>query len=246
MRPFFSYYGAKYTGARHYGTPRHDLVIEPFAGSACYSTRWEAKNVKLYDISPEICDLWDWLIGCSMSDVLAIPSKFESMDEVRALARGPQLLVRFWIAKGRAEPSGALSPWYFQWRNSTDCRVWGEMVKRRIIQQKPLLDGWTIEKKSWEDITPEPAHWHVDPPYNNNAGSRYPHSNVDFSALAQWCRTLPGHVDVCENLGANWLPFEPLYQVVTARGRRSGAISSEVVWRKAEKVNALPIWLTAA
>lgn len=232
FRPFFSYYGAKWTGARHYGPPRHDLVIEPFAGSACYSTRWGARNVRLYDVSPDICDLWTWLIGCSAADIAAIPSSFEHRDEVFALARGPQLLVRFWVSKGRAEPSGTLSPWYFRWRGANDCRVWGDAVKRRIIDQKPILDGWSIEQRSWDRIRLEEAHWHVDPPYNNSAGSRYPHSSVDFSALSQWCRNLPGHVDVCENVGANWLPFSPLYEVVTSRGRRSGAVSSEAIWRK--------------
>lgn len=232
MRPFFSYYGSKWTGAKHYGPPRHPLVIEPFAGSASYSTRWECKHVKLYDVSRDICDLWSWLIGCSVEDIARIPDAFEDYSEVRALSRGPQLLVRFWISKGRAEASGTLSPWYFQWRNTTNCRVWGPAVKRRIINQKPLIDLWTIEQKSWQEIKIEPAHYHIDPPYNNEAGRRYPNSDVDFAALAEWCRGLPGAVDVCENAGANWLPFEPLYEVVTLRGRRSGAVSKEAMWRR--------------
>lgn len=125
MRPFFSYYGAKWTGAKYYGAPRRDLVIEPFAGSASYSVRWAPKRAKLFDISPDICALWDWLIHCSMADVERIPDAFEDVAEVMALPIGPQMLARFWISKGRAEPSGTLSPWYFQWRSSHDCRVWG-------------------------------------------------------------------------------------------------------------------------
>lgn len=231
MRPFFSYYGAKWTGAKHYGPPRNGLVIEPFAGSASYSTRWEPKAVKLYDISEDICALWDWLIHCSVGDVLAIPDAFENIDEVMALDRGPQLLVRFWVSKGRGEPSGKLSPWYFQWRNDHACRVWGPAVKARIVNQKPLIAGWSVQCLGWSQIQIEVAHWHVDPPYNNLAGSRYPHSDVDFVNLAAWCRDLPGCVDVCENVGATWLPFSPLYEVVTSRGRRSGAVSQEAVWR---------------
>lgn len=230
-RPFFSYYGAKWNGARHYGPPRSGLVIEPFAGSACYSTRWECPRVKLYDISSDICDLWSFLLGCTIADIEAIPEKFDSFSEVAALDRGPQLLVRFWVAKGRAEPSGKLSPWYFQWRNAKDCRVWGRSVKDRIIRQRPMLDRWTIEQKSWENIPLEHAHWHVDPPYNNAPGSRYPHSDVDYLALGKWCRNLPGEVDVCENVGAGWLEFEPLYTVVSSRGRRTGHTSAEAIWR---------------
>lgn len=233
MRPFFSYYGAKYTGAKHYGPPRAPLVIEPFAGSACYSTRWNAPVAKLYDVSADICALWDWLIHCSAADVAAIPDAFEAFDDVARLPHGPRTLVQFWVAKGRAEPSSRLSPWYFQYRNSNDCRVWGAAVKARIIEQKPLIERWTIDQMSYRDVPMSTAHWHVDPPYNNGPGSRYPHSDIDFEHLARWCRDLPGEVDVCENVGATWLPFEPLYQVVSTRGRRSDARSQEAVWRRA-------------
>ena len=232
MKPFFSYYGAKWTGAKYYGSPRHDLVIEPFAGSACYSTRWDAPNVRLYDISPDVCDLWDFLINCSERDIQAIPDTFDVDDDFRSLHRGARLLCSFWVSKGRAEPSSKLSPWYFTYRDATDCKVWGSAVKARIIRQKPMIEKWTIDCMSWEKVPLVDAHWHVDPPYNNAPGSRYPHSSVDFSALAEWCRALPGTVDVCENEGADWLPFEPLFSVVSCRGRRSGAVSREALWSR--------------
>lgn len=232
MRPFFSYYGAKYTGAKYYGPPRARIVIEPFAGSACYATRWNVEQAKLYDVSEPICALWDWLIHCSLADVEALPDRFEHFDQVEALPVGAKTLVQFWVAKGRAEPSGRLSPWYFQYRNALDCRVWGPAVKRRLLDQKPLIAAWTIAQLSYEKIPLIEAHWHVDPPYDNEAGSRYPNSEVNFVHLADWCRTLPGEVDVCENVGATWLPFEPLYDVVSTRGRRSGAYSQEAVWRR--------------
>lgn len=232
MRPFFSYYGAKYTTAAYLGKPRRDLVIEPFAGSASYSTRWNARRVRLYDVSLEICDLWDFLINSSSADIAAIPDQFEDIDQVMALPRGPQLLCRFWVAKGRAEPSGTLSPWYFTWRNASDCRVWSASVKDRIIRQKPLLENWSIDQMSWDRVPVVEAHWHVDPPYNNLPGSRYPHSDVDFAKLGAWCTELPGAVDVCENVGADWMEFEHLCDVVSSRGRRSGAVSKEAVWRK--------------
>lgn len=233
MRPFFSYYGAKWTGARHYGPPRHDLIIEPFAGSACYSTRWTARRVHLYDASPDICDLWDFLIGCSNRDIASIPDTFETNEDFLRLPRGPRLLCGFWVSKGRAEPSNVLSPWYFRYRSAQDCRVWSPAVKARLISQKPLIQGWTVDCLSWDRIPIVEAHWHVDPPYSGRVGRRYPYSSIDYSALARWCHSLPGHVDVCENTGSDWLPFRPLYEVVTSRGRRSGATSKEAVWSNA-------------
>lgn len=233
MRPFFSYYGAKYTVAKYAGPPRRSLVIEPFAGSAAYSVRYAPEKVALYDVSPDICDLWDWLINCSVADVAAIPDFFEDFEEVERLKRGPNLLVRFWVSKGRAEASNTLSPWYFRYRNPHDCRVWGPSVKTRIIKQKPLIASWTIDKRTYQDIPLREAHWHVDPPYNNAAGSRYPFSEIDYSNLREWVLSLPGAVDCFENEGAEWLPFEPLCSVVSSRGRRSGAVSRESIFRRA-------------
>ena len=232
MRPFFSYYGSKYVGAKHYGEPRQNLVIEPFAGSACYSTRWNVENVKLYDVSPDVCWLWDFLIHCSNADISEIPDTFESIEEFKNLPNPQRILCGFWVSKGREEPSSTISPWYWQYKNTTDCRVWGRAVKDRIIQQKPAISTWSIENLSWEKIPPTKAHWHIDPPYNNSAGSRYPHSDIDYIALGEWCKSLPGSVDVCENQGADWLPFQSLYEVVSSRGRRDGGRSKEVVWKK--------------
>ncbi len=238
MRPFFSYYGSKWTGARHYGPPRRELVIEPFAGSAAYSVRWRAERVRLYDLSVDVCDLWDFLINCSDADIAAIPDAFAHDDEMLDLPRGPRLLCGFWVAKGRAEAARNLSPWYARYKDGADCKVWGAAVKRRIIAQKPHIRLWTVDNLSWDQIPVEAAHWHVDPPYNNGPGSRYPHScqGIDFAALGEWCRALPGAVDVCENFGAEWLPFDPLYSVVSTRGRREGSASHEVVWRNDARV----------
>lgn len=37
---FFSYFGGKYMRSTHYPSPNYDIVIEPFAGAAGYSTRY--------------------------------------------------------------------------------------------------------------------------------------------------------------------------------------------------------------
>lgn len=234
MRPFFSYYGAKYTVAKYAGPPRRGLVIEPFAGSAAYSTRYTPRRVALYDISEDICALWDWLIHCSEFDVRMIPDYFNNFDEVERLPHGAKTLVRFWIAKGRAEPSGALSPWYFRYRGDINCRVWGPSVKERVIKQKPHITEWTCENLPYWKVPMREAHWHVDPPYNNKAGARYPFSNIDYNHLAEWCKKLPGTIDVFDNEGATWLPFSPLCSVVSTRGRRNGAVSKEAIFSRSD------------
>lgn len=231
MRPFFSYYGAKWTMAKHYGPPRGSPVIEPFAGSACYSTRWAVDEAILVDLSPDIATLWAYLIAASPSDIMALPDALESNEELAALPNGPRQLLGFWVSKGRAQVSGVLSPWYFRYRDSDDCKVWGAPVKRRIASQVDRIKGWQIicgDYREAPDIAG--AHYHVDPPYDNRAGRCYPHADLDYAALAEWCRSRPGPVDVCENAGAGWLPFAPVRTISTTRGKRSGAVSAEAVW----------------
>ena len=239
MRPFFSYYGSKFTGAKHYGRPRGDIVIEPFAGSACYSLYWNCKNVKLYDKSSDICILWDFLINCSEKDIQNIPTTFEDVTCIEKLNNEEKLLVGFWISKGRSEPAKYPSPWYFSHMIEAEkqCKVWGAAVKKRIIKQKPMIKKWEIENCSYDKIPnalmkDNSIHWHIDPPYNNKAGGRYPESSLDYRKLANWCNNIDGSFDVCENVGADWLDFEPLYEVVSSRGRRTGYKSKEAVFRK--------------
>lgn len=75
MRPFFSYYGAKYTVAKYAGAPRRDLVIEPFAGSAAYATRYAPRRAALYDINPDI------------RDVVAVQAALQRGDDTRQTLR---------------------------------------------------------------------------------------------------------------------------------------------------------------
>ena len=93
-------------------------------------------------------------------------------------------------------------------------------VKERLLLQKPLLKRWSIERSDYRNIPNEYAHWHVDPPYNCEAGKSYPYGSrgINYKYLAEWCSTRAGSVDVCETQGATWLPFKPLYvNVNTAR-----------------------------
>ena len=103
------------------------------------------------------------------------------------------------------------------------------------MEQMKKLSGWSIERMCWEEIQIEYGHWHIDTPYNNYAGSRYPHSKINYFELSRWVKKLPGFVDVCENEGSNWLDFRKLHKINSLRGKREGCYSSEAVysqWRE--------------
>ena len=238
MRPPFSLFGSKWSMARHYGPPL-GRVTEPFAGSAGYSVYWDVAEVRLYDRDEAICAAWDWLTKCSVADIMAIPCPVRSNEEWLALPDGPRHLVDWNTHFARSHPSASLSKAYLHWANTGEMskamksrgstRMWDERARNRLVAQKPLMKRWTVECMDYRDIPLEDSHWFVDPPYSNERGRRYRHNRIDYEHLAAWCRGLPGSVVVCENEGADWLPFEPVGSV---RSADAGRVSREVAWRK--------------
>ncbi len=226
---FFSYYGSKWYAAKHLGKPMLDLVIEPFAGSACYATYWEHPRVNLYDVDENICELWDFLIHCSADDIRIIPDRFANEEEFKALPDLQRLLTGFWVGYGRVKPANKPSPWYYK-QAQKDIRTWGPSAKAMIIRQKPLIKNWTIDRLSYEQIPNQRAHWHIDPPYSGKAGRAYVYDRIDYAHLAAWCKSREGMVQVCENEGADWLPFSNPYEIYSAASSRTK--SKEVIFEQ--------------
>lgn len=126
-----------------------------------------------------------------------------------------------------------MKSWYLDYvrtgRLTKHFKPWGPETKARIIAQKPLIRQWRVDCLDYRDIPDRDAHWHIDPPYQGSPGREYTHSEIDYAHLAEWCRSRTGAVDVCENEGADWLDFAPLYEVTA---QRNGRKSREAVWRK--------------
>src|SRR5690606_36487887 len=59
LRPFFGYYGGKWRDTpKHYTAPKHDLIVEPFAGSAGYALRYYNRDVVLVERDPILVTVW--------------------------------------------------------------------------------------------------------------------------------------------------------------------------------------------
>ena len=69
----FSYYGSKGKVVNCYPPPKHDKIIEPFAGSARYSLRFWQKDVLLVDKYPVIIEVWNYLINATEKDIAGLP-----------------------------------------------------------------------------------------------------------------------------------------------------------------------------
>lgn len=233
MQPFFCYYGGKYRTAQSlYAYPKYTTIYEPFAGSAGYSVRNGVRKAILVDLDPHIVGVWSYLIKASRAEILALPDIEidQTLDDVAYLPQEAQWLIGFWLNKGASAPCRKPSSWMRSDIRSTS--FWGATVKKRIARQVDQIRDWQIIHGSYADIEiKEPATWFVDPPYAD-AGRHYRFGSkqMDYAHLGEWCRNLPGQVMVCENEGADWLPFEPLG--ATKACRPNGVKSLEVLWEK--------------
>jgi site-specific DNA-adenine methylase len=229
MRPMFSYMGAKWRIAKKYGAPVTRLVIEPFAGSACYSLYWNAPKVLLYDLNPVIDGIWKYLIKAKESEINKLPIDFQNVDDLK-IPQEAKWLIGFWITKGNVCPSKTRSAWARQYRNSGDCKVWGEAARSRIAQQVRNIRDWKSFCADYRECPDVDADWFIDPPYII-AGKHYPCSNIDYTILAKFCLERKGRVTVCENDGANWLPFETFIVARAMTGKKGVRTSRESVFQ---------------
>jgi site-specific DNA-adenine methylase len=229
LRPFFGFYGGKWRdSAKHYPAPSHPTLVEPFAGSAGYAVRHSERAVILCEADPVIASVWDYLIRVSSAEVLAIPDVPVGgcVDDLK-IPPEARRLVGFWLNRGVSRPTRQPSSWMRKgaWPNC----FWGEHIRTRIAGQVDAIRHWEIHNVSYERCPfAGEATWFVDPPYAE-MGKHYTFgsSGIDYANLGDWCRNREGQTIVCENEGAEWLPFEPLSAVKTTRaGRRS----REAVW----------------
>lgn len=218
MQPFFSYFGGKWKLAKEYGRPRCGHVIEPFAGAAGYSVYWEPKKVTLIERNPVVYGVWNYLQRVSPAEVLRLPSAISHVDELPSrVCQEAKWLIGFWFDNGLTKPAVARGNWAKT--PILSARFWSETIKQRIASQVDHIRHWEIIEGSYDDAPDVKAHWHVDPPYDNAAGRLYTSNTVDRQALARWCQSRHGWVQVCENDGATWLPFKPFSLLRTHRGR---------------------------
>lgn len=227
IRPLFPFYGSKWRDARRYASPHNGLVVEPFAGSAGYSLWHEPEQVKLYDVDPIIVGVWQYLINATPGEILSLPDleDGQSVDDID-IPQEARWLIGFWLNRGSASPVKRASQWQKRYANGSQL-VWGERARTRIAASVPSIRHWTIEQSSYADIDTPEATYFVDPPYLDK-GKYYRFKDVDYAHLAGWADRLPGQAIVCEQAGAEWLPFEPLATIKSTRG-----VSAEVMYFKA-------------
>ena len=224
----WSYYGSKGKVVNKYPSPRHDLIIEPFAGSARYSLKYFENDVILYDKYDVIVKLWKWLQQCSQNDILSLPKMKpgETTDSYNFDCIEAKWLMGFMVQQGVNAPRKTVS------------KVFGggkmeqliERDKKRIAENLYKIKHWKIFLGDYKDIENLDATWFIDPPYQhggeyyrNAVSNRY----IDFSSLSEWSKNRNGQVIVCENSKADWMDFKYLSELSGSKNK-----TTEVIWYK--------------
>lgn len=210
--------------------PKYDLVIEPFAGGAGYSLRWQPRKVILVERNPIVASLWRYLIAVRSEEIQSLPIYFDHIDDLK-ICQEAKYLIGFWISCGGSAPKKRRSKWARDHIQTIPGSVWSERTRDRIALQCNLIRHWQIIEGDYTSAPDVEAHWIIDPPYQV-AGVNYPCHEVNYQELAAWSMARTGYVVVHENEGASWLPFKKFMDLKSMNGKHRTGISREVIWER--------------
>ncbi|TKK64165.1 hypothetical protein FC093_23145 [Ilyomonas limi] len=221
----WSYYGSKCKIAKHYPKPKHDLIIEPFAGAAWYSVLHRKKNVLLNEKYSIIFNIWEWLVKSATSDLLLTNKDYFVGQNISGvdLHEAHKDLIGFCINRGSTAPKSIVQKWSCQVAAKPDWASTTSYQLERIANWLDEIKHWQVQFGDYRNLPDVEATWFIDPPYQFG-GEHYLVNDVDYSELADWCKSRKGQVIVCENTKAKWLPFRPLIEITGQRVKTVEAI----------------------
>ena len=205
----FYYYGRKNKIIDKYPSPKYDVIIEPFAGSAAYSMKFYDRDVILIEKDIRIANLWKYLIDVSSDEILSLPllQDGESLNDSKFdyLTDNQKSIIGFYLNPGSSQPKK--SPGKF-------C-VWNNKNRLKLSDDVNKVKHWNIINDDYATIDNYEATWFIDPPYQGNGGKYYKHGNkkFDYGFLKNWVLSRNGEVIVCENSEATWMDFKPLVDI---------------------------------
>ena len=214
LRPFFSYYGSKWSIIKKYPHPIEDTIIEPFAGSASYALAYPNKKIILNDIDKNVFRIWKYLIRVSEKEILSLPdmSPDMSIHDLKEVCEEARILIGYWLGRGRARPCTKPGTWMKKEDYKSQVLYWGLGAKKRISSQLQFIRHWKITNSSYCRLENKRATYFIDPPYYKG-GKHYTHHKINYHKLSLWCQTRAGQAIVCENQHGNWLQFKALTQL---------------------------------
>lgn len=233
----FSYYGGKSKIVDLYPQPRFDLIIEPLAGAGAYAfkhaKRGSGRTAWLNDLDDRTASIWEFLLSPDAADWIErywpahVTVGSRGTDYLPT--ESPVGLFELFRAEANQGTQGARGVHEQVTGMGAEC--WPR-TRRKFLEIIPQISHWRFTRRDFSSVLGSNATWFIDPPYSNPAGSRYrTGEGLDYTTLANWCKERDGQVIVCENLGADWLPFRQLeHRRVSIRSRYQKADAKEVMW----------------
>lgn len=221
LMQFFKYPGSKFRTVPYYPKPLYSTIREDFAGSASYSTFYWWYNIHLNDIDSNVAGLWNWLIQASINDILSIPTDMPLLSSLSDYMNAYQVeLCKRWQRVGHST-----CPTVSKWNGKAG--LWNHRVRDHLADQLINIRSWNVSNLSYLDTPNDECTRFVDPPYVGF--NFYEYKRIDYKQLAEWCLSRNGQTIVCEQEGADWLPFKPFRQIVSGRPGGHTKFSNEVV-----------------
>lgn len=152
-----------------------------------------------------VAKLWQWLIAeASTKDILSLPilSKGDTIERKNFDCDEQFWLMGFMCQTSAAAPGKTVTEF-------SDGSV--ERQIKFIANNLFKIKHWKVINGVYYNLPNTEATWFIDPPYQYG-GEHYVCSSkvIDFNYLGKWCKNRNGHIIVCENTKAKWLPFKPL------------------------------------
>jgi len=217
----WSYFGTKTKLVQLYPEPKHDLIVEPFAGTAKYALKYWERDVILVEKFHKIYEIWDFLQKASKKDILSLPEIGYKEKIPTSLSDPERWLIGYCVSRGVPRPSTM----------GHKFNAWGK-DKIRISNDLHKIRHWKIIFGDYTELENQKATWFIDPPYQTS-GYKYNFGNskIDYPSLGAWCRERIGQTIVCENGDADWLEFKDLKEFSGAFRYKDNANSRmECVW----------------
>jgi site-specific DNA-adenine methylase len=216
----WSYYGSKSKIAKLYPLPKYDLIIEPFAGAAWYSVLHRHKKVLVNEKYQVIHNIWNWLINEANSDLILNNVDFIKGQDISqiTLDKPHKDLIGFCINRGSIAPKNIVQNWSCQVASKPEWASTTNFQLKRIAKLLPEIKHWETKFGDYKTLPNIEATWFIDPPYQFG-GQHYSENEINYTELAEWCKTRKGQIIVCENTKADWLNFKPLIEITGQRAK---------------------------
>jgi hypothetical protein len=210
----FSYFGSKSKLVKYYPKPKYDIIIEPFAGSAQYAFHYWDKQVILIEKDKAIFDIWDWLINKATYDIIINLPLYKYNEIIDIENKAIKNLISLESFRGCCfRSNNDFAKRKIGNRNRNRWSANNGNGRKRIADNLYKIRHWKIIHGDYSLANNIEATWFIDPPYSNGIGSRYNYNcdSINYTELGKWCKERKGQIIVCEDLLADWLPFEFLH-----------------------------------